>query len=1336
ATIGASTFELGPDAPRPPGATVPIGRPIANARVYVLDRAGAPVPIGVPGELYIGGTGVAEGYINAPEQTAERFLADPFLVGERMYRTGDLARHLADGSLEFLGRADEQVKIRGFRVEPAEVQAVLLRQPGVRQAAVVAAGEGEGKRLLAYVVADGATSSQALLESLAQSLPAYMIPAAVVMLASLPLTPNGKLDRAALPSPEPAAPAGGAVETGPVSELEAQLLAIWSELLSRPVSPDDNFFEVGGHSLLAIRLIAGLRKQLGAKLTLKALIDAPTVRTLAARIEAVRAAAPAPASGPPQGSGPAGSEALAPATPAPEIPRVPRDQPLRCSFVQEQLWLVDQLTPGSAAYSFSWPMRISGPLDESALRRAVAELVCRHEALRTRFVAHDGQPLQIVETTATVALQRVDVSAAQDPELAAQAVVDDQTRRPFDLSQGPLLRVILVGLGPDEHVLCVVVHHIVFDGVSKVVFYRELGELYDAFASGREPALSAPRLGYADYAEWQRSCIDEQALEQELAHWRERLSGIPAALELAADRPRPAVASLRGARYRLPLSADLRERLEKLARGERSTFFMALLAAFDVLLYRYGAGEDVVVGTPVDTRTRAELEEVIGPFINTVVIRSDLSGAPSFRELLHRVQERTLEALEHQELPFERLVGALAPERDLSRHPIFQALLALNPPERALGLGDARVAELEPAWSASRVDLFLVLDDLPHGLEAIWEYSTDLFEPETIERMAAHFVALLHAVVADPACPIDRLALLSDAERATLVQAAGDTAASIPDGRLEALISAQAALGPERVAVQCSERTLTYGELDAAAGRLAHRLRAMGVGREDLVGICLARSEQLLVALLGVLKAGAAYVPIDPSFPAARQAFMLSDAQVRVLVSAEALLPSLPAHDAQVLCLDRDADGLSDEPSGVPTPEGDAGDLAYVIYTSGSTGQPKGVEISHRALVNFLTAMRSRPGLGADDVLVAVTTLSFDIAGLELYLPLITGARVVLATAEQASDPRELARLLERSGATVMQATPSTWRMLLDAGWSGRPGLKALCGGEALPPLLADDLVACGLQLWNMYGPTETTIWSSVARIAEVGMPITLGEPIANTSFHVLDPVGALTPVGVPGELHIGGLGLARGYRGRPELTAERFIADPFGATGDARLYRTGDRVRRRADGAIQFLGRLDHQVKLRGYRIELGEIEATLERDPGVAGAAAKVHEGPGTEPALVAYVVAAGAGLELDALRARLSQSLPAYMVPGTIVSLDALPMTPNGKLDRAALPAPEISSESAYTPPRTETEVVVAGLFAEVLSCERVGAHDDFFALGGQSLLAARLMSRLDAKLRAGL
>ncbi len=1321
ATIGCCTFELHPAAARPPSASVPIGRPISNARVYLLDRLGAPVPVGVPGELHVGGDGVALGYIGAPEQTAQVFVGDPFTSDPhaRLYRTGDLARYLPDGDIEFLGRADAQVKIRGFRVEPGEVEASLVRLDGVSQAAVLTRGEGEARHLVAFVVAGA--DPEALLTKLAETLPAYMIPSSIVALDALPLTANGKLDRAALRDAERAPESPSPADTGALSDAEATLVPIWEELLGHPIGVEENFFEVGGHSLLAIRLIARLRTEVGVKLTLKALVDAPTVRQLAAKVDAA-------------GGAKAGAVTPAPES-APAIAPVPRDRPLRSGFAQEQFWLVDQLTPGSTAYNFSWPMRLRGPLDVAALQRAVAEVVRRHEALRTHFAAADGEPVQIIDPPGGIGLDLVDLSSQRQPEQAALRRVEQQTQTPFDLERGPLLRMQLLRLADDDHVLSIVVHHIVFDGVSKVVLYRELGALYAAFAAAGDSPLPEPPIHYGDFAEWQRRQLDADRLGQELEFWRKELAGIPAALELPTDRPRPQVASLRGARHREAIPRELRTSLDAVARENGATFFMAMLAAFDVLLYRYSGQEDIVVGAPVDTRSRPELENVLGPFLNTIVLRTDMSGSPSFRELLGRVRGRTLDALSHQDLPFEQLVEALAPRRDLSRHPVFQALLALNPPEKALELPGISVHEIDPEWSASRVDLFLVLDDLPHGLDAVWEYSTDLFEPASIERLGRHFLRLLSEIVANPDCPVDELPWLEEAERAELLEGFNQTEAQVPDGRLDELIALQAARSPGRVAVQFEDSTLTYAELDERADRLASRLRSLGVQTGQLVGVCLQRSEQLLVALLGVLKAGGAYVPIDPAFPAERQQFMLDDADVAVLITQTSLVESLPSHRAAVIRID---DQLADDHV-TGQSAGDADDLAYVIYTSGSTGRPKGVEIQHRALVNFLHSMRERPGLTGDDVLVAVTTLSFDIAGLELYLPLICGARVVIAPQETASDPRKLWALLERSGATVMQATPTTWRMLIDAGWPGKPGFKALCGGEALPLALADELVGRELELWNMYGPTETTIWSTVQRVSTQGEPLSIGRPIANTTLFILDGRGQPTPIGVPGELHIGGAGVARGYRERPELTAERFASHPFDPSAGSRLYKTGDLARYRADGSVQYLGRLDNQVKVRGFRIELGEIETQLAAHPAVAAAVASTHEQRSGESELVAYIVPSGQAPAGTELRRFLEQKLPAYMVPSTFVTLDAFPLTPNAKVDRKALPRPEAwgtEPVTEYVAPGTELERRLTELWGELLQRDRIGLQDNFFDLGGHSLLAARLIGRIHSELEVRL
>ncbi len=1318
ATIGCCTYEVDRRLPRPPSATVPIGRPISNTVAYVLDRHLAPLPTGVPGELYVGGAGIAAGYLARPEETAERFVSDPFSSDEdaTLYRTGDLVRRLPDGTLEFLGRADEQVKVRGFRVEPAEIEAVLERCAGIRRAVVVPIGDGDDLRLFAFVV--GETGVDAIREELEATLPPYMVPSRVVFVEAFPLTPNGKLDRRALLAlatgkdvlePPAAAPAGA---------LETELLAIWSELLGRDgFGVNDNFFEVGGHSLLAIRLLARLKTDFDLKLTLKQLIGEPTVAALAARVAESRGEATDATPAEPQHEE------------TPPIGTADRSRPIRCSFAQEQLWLVDELALDSAAYNFSWPMRLRGPLDVSALQAASVEVVRRHEALRTRFVVEDGQPMQVVDDAPESVLHVVDVSSGADPEVAAREIVDATTAAHLDLRKEPPFQLKLLRLSEQEHVLHILVHHIVFDGVSKVVLYRDLAALYSAYATGAEASLPTLTVQYADYADWQREWLQGGRLEAALAHWSAQLEGIPKALDLPTDHPRPPIASTRGARHRVALPQELRDALEELARTEGSTLFMVMLAALDVLLSRYTGEEDVVVGAPVDTRDRSELEEVIGPFLNTIVLRNDLSGDPSFRELLARVRERTLDAVAHHNVPFERLVEALQPERDLSRHPIFQVLLALNPREISLDLAGIDVEDIEPRWSSARVDLFLVLDDLPRGLETVWEYSTDLFEPDTVERMSRHFIRLLHEIVDDPGRKISELRLLREGERATVI--APERATDIPEARLEQLISAQAASTPDRVAVEFEGTTLSYAELDARANRLAHYLLGLGVEPEEPVGVSLRRSADLVVALLGVLKAGAAYVPVDPSFPADRRSFMLEDSGARVVVTEDALVADIPSVD-HVVSLDGDATEIDAGPATEPSPEAAADGLAYIIYTSGSTGTPKGVEVGHRALVNFLTSMRREPGLDADDVLVAVTTLSFDIAGLELYLPLVTGARVVVAPEDTAADARKLWKLLDDCGATVMQATPATWRMLVDVGWPGRPGLKALCGGEALPPSLARELVERGLDLWNMYGPTETTIWSTVARVTDADAPITLGRPIANTTVVVLDAQGEPSPTGVPGELCIGGTGVARGYRGRPELTDERFIRDPFTEREGARLYRTGDLARMRADGSIQFLGRRDQQVKVRGFRIELEEIESHLLVHPHVNAAVVSTHRDDTGENTLVAYVVPAGEQPTAAELRQFLSARVPAYMVPSAIMTLAELPLTPNGKIDRKALPAPIAQTETAHVAPRSEKERRVAALFGDVLGRDDVGIDDNFFELGGHSLLATRLVARLSSDL----
>ncbi|MFE2175305.1 amino acid adenylation domain-containing protein [Kitasatospora sp. NPDC059462] len=908
----------------------------------------------------------------------------------------------------------------------------------------------------------------------------------------------------------------------------------------------------------------------------------------------------------------------------------PRRHRFPASFPQQRMWFLDQLTPGDTAYNVCGATRIRGPLDLELWRRAVSAIARRHEALRTTFRAVDGEPVQVVTEGAEpeFAVVACEHLAGPDGEEGIKALAREEFARPFDLATGPLVRMRFLRLAADEHVLLLTIHHIAGDLWSTSVFLDELVTLYGGYASGTEAVLPALPIQYADYAVWQRKRLDGDGAAGDLAYWTAALAGAPAALELPTDRPRPAVRTTRGGSRPFALSAPVMDRVREFSRAEGVTPFMTLLAAFQVLLHRYTREEDVVVGVPVANRGRPEVERLIGYFANMLALRTDLSGAPSFRELLARVRPACLGAFAHQELPFERLVEELHPQRDLSRTPVFQVSFVFqNIAMPSFDVAGLHLEPMEVESDTARFDLELQVFDRPEGLSGRFEYNSDLFEAATVDQLAGHLRLLVEQVLADPDRPIGEVPLLAPDEERALRERGNDTRRQWPDrGPVHHRFAERAARTPDAEAVRCGAEALTYAELDDRSARLAHRLRRHGVGRDVLVGVCTERSVDLVVALLAVLRAGGAFVPLDPEFPPERIAFMLADSGLPVLLTQRPVAGRLPAGGAEVLCLDELREELATEPAGDPGAPVDEDDLAYVIYTSGSTGRPKGVQVPHRALTNFLHAMGERPGLAADDTLLAVTTHSFDISLLELLLPLVRGARVVVAERSSAADGERLSRLLAASGASVMQATPSTWRMLLDAGWRGAPGLKVLAGGEALPEDLARRLLAGGVELWNMYGPTETTIWSAVAEVGEG--PVSIGAPIANTELHVLDERGRLVPPGVPGELTIGGAGLARGYLGRPELTAERFVRHPFDPDPAARLYRTGDLVRRRRDGGIDFLGRLDHQVKLRGFRIELGEIESELAAHPEVGHAVVTVREDVPGDQRLVAYVVPAADG------------------------------------------------------------------------------------------------------------
>ncbi|MFD4790915.1 amino acid adenylation domain-containing protein, partial [Streptomyces sp. NPDC058459] len=1292
---------------------VPIGRPLPGARVRVLGPRMELLPAGAVGELYIAGRGVARGYLGDPRRTASAYLADPYgPPGSRMYRTGDLARLRADGVLEFHGRRDNQVKVRGHRVELGEVEAAVQRHPAVARTAVVAHGTGADRALVAYVEwgAQGAPHGgpAEVLDTVRSVLPAALVPSSVMVLDSLPLTPNGKTDRKALPAPAPAGGGAGRPHLAPRTALERTVVQVWEEILGDgPIGLRDHFFERGGHSLRATRVVSRLRRLLGLDVPMRSLFRHPVAEDFARALASLGA------------------------DQEPGIPVLPPG-PSPLSFGQQRLWLLDRLQPGRPDYNMPGATRLTGALDVSAALDALRDVVARHEVLRSR-VEEGGpggsarlvtEPAGVFEPVFTdLSDDHAEAAVRRAMELAgADAVL------PFDLTRAPLIRARLIRTAPREHLLVVVAHHAAFDGWSAGVFWRDFFAAYRARTGESAEEPPALTVSYRDFAAWQRDRLSGELLERRLAYWRERLAGL-APLELPTDRPRPAIASGRGDRYSFTVPAPLVERLRALGRDREATLFMVLLAGVQTLLGRWAGTHDVAVGSPVAGRDRAELEPLVGFFVNNLVLRGDLSDDPAFTGLVDRARDTALEAYAHQEVPFERLVEELRPERDLSRNPLFQVMLVLNEEPAPPAVPAAITAEpCELAGAASKFDLSLYFTEEAGELHGEAVFATDLFDRPSVARMTAALLELLSAAVVAPETRVGSLALLPAGGERESATRWNDTAEEVPDTPLHERVREQTVRTPDAVAVDDGHRRLVYASLWDLSGRVAGRLAALGAGPGAAVAVSVDRSVLLPVALLGVLRSGARYVPVDPGYPAERIGHMLSDSGARLLIASDGPggTPPVPG-GVRVLDI---ADLVGD---GAAAPEAQPGavhpeDLAYVLYTSGSTGRPKGVMVSHRALANFTHDMVRRVGTGPGDIVAAVTTASFDIAVLELLVPLTCGARVRVVDRETARDGRLLAKELDSAGATVVQATPATWHQLMAAGWQN-PLVRALCGGEALPTALAERMRAALGVVWNVYGPTETTVWSTAHRLSpeDRGGPAPIGGALANTRLHVLDDRLRPLPVGVFGELYIGGDGLARGYHGRPALTAERFVADPFDDGG--RLYRTGDLVRRLPDGGLEYRGRADGQVKLRGHRIELGEIEAALARRPEVAAAAAAVH-GSGVDAVLVGYVIWRDADGDPARLRDILRQELPAPMVPGVLTTLERLPLTPNGKLDRRALPAPAPGADRARdTPrvaPRDATELRMARLWERVLGTGPVGVRDDFFAMGGHSLKAFELMS----------
>jgi amino acid adenylation domain-containing protein len=1397
------------------GAAVPIGRPIANSRVRVLDAWMQPVPEGVPGELFAGGDGLALGYVNAPALTAERFVPDPFVPGARLYRTGDRVRwkevrecvsasvrewkgdedsreatnaltHSRTHALEFLGRVDGQAKIRGFRVEPGEVEAALRAHPAVAEAAAAVRGQGGAKRLVAWVLPreGGEVDAAELAAFLKGRLPEHLLPAAIGTVDEFPRTPSGKVDRRALPDPEPAA---AAEHVEPDTATERAVAAIFAEVLGAArVGAADEFFALGGHSLSAMHVCTHLRDRLGVELPLRALFENPTVRGLAARVDAA----------------PRADDAQAPVIPLRRVPRrvdavasggadgAPAAEGVDAyvvpaSFSQQRLWMLDRMDPGSALYAVPVAVRIRGALDAEALQRALDELAARHESLRTVFRWMDGGTAQVVLPAGSLPVRVVDLSRidADAREGEVRRRLADEAARPFDLAAGPLVRVRLYRLDADEHVLLLNLHHVVTDGWSNGVLLRELEALYGAFARGLASPLPAPALQYADYAEWQRERLRGAVYDRQLAYWTQALAGAPARLELPTDRPRPAAWRGAGAVERFRLPAEVAEAVEALARAEECTPFTVLLAVFQALLGRYARQDDVVVGTPVANRARPETRDVVGFFVNTLALRGDLSGDPGFRALLHRVRDATLGAFAHQEMPFERLVDELKVPRSAAHAPVFQAMFILQ----TAGDDRARLPGLavEPVavqGTRAAFDLTLALRPREDGMDGAVEYATDLFDRATALRLVDHFRTLLAAACAAPDAPLSALPLLSDGEVDAALRAWEGPALDSPPATIHARIAAQAVRTPDAVAVEGGGGWMTYAELEDRAARLADRLRALGVRPGVIAAVRTERSVEAVIAILGVLKAGGAYLPLDPSYPAERQAYMLMDSGASLLLDGTgAGAPhGWPGRVADLAAeLAASAETPTEREPAIPyslfpipcSPD----DLAYVIYTSGSTGRPKGVAVPHRALSAYVDSARQAYGLTPDDRVLQFAPLSFDSSVEELFAPLAAGATMVLRDEEMLASVDGFWRAAERQGLTVASLPTAFWHEIAAAMDRAAPPIPSvlrmmIVGGErALPERVASWRrgVGNGVRLINSYGPTETTVAATLHTVQADEPVVPIGRPMPGYRVRVLD--ASLRPVsaGIPGELFVGGIGVARGYLGRPALTAEKFVPDPFATAPGERLYRTGDLVRWKESAsvrecvsalvgdsqgagsepgsqppfthalthprthALEFLGRTDDQVKVRGFRIEPGEIESLLRRQPGVRDAVVAVREDVPGDRRLAAYLVPDGS-MSMDAIRAAVRAELPAYMLPSAFVVLDALPMTPSGKVDRRALPAPQSSDAPAATAPLSRRERAVAEIWREVLGADAIGPDDNFFDLGGNSLLLIRLAGRLKDEL----
>ncbi|MGB7440886.1 MAG: amino acid adenylation domain-containing protein [Coleofasciculaceae cyanobacterium] len=1300
----------------------------AGPKVAIMDDAGNFLPTGQVGEIVIQGENVTQGYVSNPEANAKAFT-------HGWFRTGDQGLLDEVGYLFIKGRIKELINRGGEKIAPREIDEVLLEHPAIAQSLAFAMPHPQlGEEVAAAVVLrEGESVSESVIQTfVAEFLADFKVPRRIVFLDKIPKGPTGKLQRIGLAEKLGVSltESNQANYVAPQNELELQLTKIWEEVLGiQPIGVKDNFFELGGHSLSVTQVVSRLREALQVELPLRSLFELPTVTELAERIKMLHAN-------------------LNNASSSLPLQPVPRDNHLPLSSAQQRLWFLDQLEPFSSAYNIPYAYRFQGQLNVTALKQSLREIVQRHETLRTTFATINGQPIQVIATDGNLTLPIVDLLDIPETEREAEAWrrATEEAQRPFDLAQGPLLRLELLRLATEKYLLVVNMHHIISDGWSRGVFKQELAALYQAFCHGKPSPLPELPLQYADFAQWQQQWLQSEEFKSQLNYWKQKLAGIPSLLELPTDRPRPPVQTYSGSRHPLEISPKLTEAIKTLSQQEGVTLFMTLLAAFKVLLFRYSGQENMVVSSPIAGRNQSEIEKLIGFFVNTLALRTDFSDNPSFRSLLTQVREVALEAYDHQDLPFDKLVEELQPERDPSYSPIAQVMFVLQnttiPTQQLPGL---TLSSMEVENSTSKFDLTLELQETVGGLQGWFEYNTDLFEATTIERMAGHFQTLLESIVANPEESIAQLPLLTEVERNQLLVEWNNTQVDYPQDKcIHQLFEAQVERSPDAVAVVFEDQQLTYKELNSRANQLAHHLRTLGVKPEVLVAICVERSLGMVVGLLAILKAGGAYVPLDPAYPPERIAFSISDSQVKILLTKEKHLDELPEHQAKVVCLDRDWQSIAGYSSENPQTEVKPANLAYVIYTSGSTGKPKGVLVAHFNVVRLFTATQDWYNFDHNDVWTLFHSHAFDFSVWEIWGALIYGGKLVVVPYVVSRSPNAFYQLLEKEQVTVLNQTPSAFLQLIQVEESTNiePKLNlryVIFGGEALEiQSLKPWFNRHGdrtPQLVNMYGITETTVHVTYRPITMADLEqrrSVIGFPIPDLKLYLVDSYLQAVPIGVVGEMYVGGAGVARGYLNRKELTKERFINNPFSNDPESKLYKSGDLARYSSNGELEYLGRIDHQVKIRGFRIELGEIEALLVSHSDIDQTIAIAREDRPGDKRIVAYVISKPHKvLDVKAIRQYLQEHLPDYMVPSAFVFLDVLPLTPNGKVDRRALPAPNQTKrelEEDFVAPQDEVELQLTKIWEEVLGIQPIGVKENFFELGGHSLSVTQVVSRL--------